>query len=102
MTIVLHSVGKDFPPGAKVKFRNGRKFVDSSHFDKNQLDESVEEKLELKVQFNDSADLILDFQKINIDSTSTIQCLVRLKARTLGIGQIDLAEDMQVVQIHKI
>ena len=63
MTIVLHSVGKDFPPGAKVKFRNGRKFVDSSHFDKNQLDESVEEKLELKVKFNDSADLIFDFSE---------------------------------------
>ena len=31
-----------------------------------------------------------------------IECLVRLKAKTLGIGQIDLQEDMQVVQIHRI
>ena len=52
MTIVLHSVAKDFPPGAKVKFRNGRKYVDSSHFDKGRLDEKVEEKLELKVLKN--------------------------------------------------
>jgi len=88
VTIVLHSVAKDFPPGAKVKFRNGRKYVDSSHFDKSRLDENVEEKLELK--------------KINIDSTSMIECLVRYKAKTLGIGQIDLQEDMQVVQIHRI
>ena len=36
-----------------------------------------------------------DFQKINIDSTSMIECLVRHKAKTLGIGQIDLQEDMQ-------
>ena len=58
MTIVLHSVAKDFPPGAKVKFRNGRKYVDSSHFDKSRLDENVEEKLELKVRYSSIMRLI--------------------------------------------
>ena len=31
-----------------------------------------------------------------------IEVLVRYKKKSLGIGHIDLAEDMQVVQIHKM
>ena len=45
----LISVSKDFPIGAKIKFRNGRKQVDSRHLEKSDFDD-IDEKLELKVR----------------------------------------------------
>ena len=47
-TIILHSVSNDFPAGAKIKFRNGRKFIDSAHLEKDRF-KDIEEKLNLKV-----------------------------------------------------
>ena len=44
----MHNVGKDFPIGAKLKFRNGKKHIDTRHFNKNDF-EDIEDKLELKV-----------------------------------------------------
>jgi hypothetical protein len=86
-TIILHSVSNDFPAGAKIKFRNGRKFIDSAHLEKDRF-KDIEEKLNLK--------------KIHIDNDSKIDCLVRFKRKTLGIGQIDLTQDeTQDVQIHE-
>ena len=49
-TIILHSVSNDFPAGAKIKFRNGRKFIDSTHLEKDRF-KDIEEKLNLKVSF---------------------------------------------------
>ena len=48
-TIIVHNVGKDFPPGAKLKFRNGKKHIDTRHFYKNDF-EDIGDKLELKVR----------------------------------------------------
>ena len=41
----MHNVGKDFPIGAKLKFRNGKKHIDTRHFNKNDF-EDIEDKLE--------------------------------------------------------
>lgn len=82
VTVVIHGVGPDFPEGAKVKCKCGKRTADSKHHPN-----IIENKIEIK--------------KCDLDSSYRIDVLIRKNGKTLGRGTVDMFNDgKQQVQIY--